>query len=74
MSNKMDELLLFNRANMDFCRSAALYCPETWFGERILDTTLDLLGFQPEPRRTKTQMTHSAAPWIETLWIIDTPS
>ncbi len=44
---EMDELLLLNRANMDFYRSAALCFTETWLGEHISDSTLHLPGAQP---------------------------
>ncbi len=46
LANKMDKLLLLNRSNMDFCRSAALCFTETWLGEHIPDSSLHLLGFQ----------------------------
>ncbi len=45
VANKMDELLLLNRTNMDFCRFAALWS-ETWLGEHIPDSSLHLPGFQ----------------------------
>lgn len=40
------KLLLLNRSNMEFCRSAALCFTETWLGEHIPDSSLYLLGFQ----------------------------
>lgn len=42
----MDELLLLNRTNTDFCRATAIRFPETWLSEHIPDSSLYLLGFQ----------------------------
>ncbi|KAL0177274.1 hypothetical protein M9458_026168, partial [Cirrhinus mrigala] len=42
----MDELLLLNRINKDFSKSAALCFTETWLSESILDNGLHISGFQ----------------------------
>ena len=46
LNNKMDELLLLNRRNSDFCRSAALCFTETWLSELTPDSGLYLPDFQ----------------------------
>lgn len=42
MANKMDELLLFNSNNLDFCRSAALCFTESCLTKCIPDSALHL--------------------------------
>ena len=44
--DKMDELLLLNSKNSDFHHYAALCFIETWLREHILDSSLQLSGFQ----------------------------
>ncbi|KAL0146691.1 hypothetical protein M9458_058031 [Cirrhinus mrigala] len=46
LPNKMDELLLLNRINKDFSKSAALCFTETWLSESIPDNGLHISGFQ----------------------------
>jgi len=46
LANKIDELLLLNKTNRDFSRSAALCFTETWLGAHIPDSALHLSGFQ----------------------------
>ena len=45
LPNKIDELLLLNKINKDFARSAALCFTETWLSELIPDNGLHLPGF-----------------------------
>ncbi|KAL0157205.1 hypothetical protein M9458_048451, partial [Cirrhinus mrigala] len=42
----MDKLLLLNRINKDFSKSAALCFTETWLSESIPDNELHISGFQ----------------------------